>query len=831
VETLLKDLRYGYRTLLRNPGFTFIAVLSLALGIGANSAIFSFINTVLLKPLPARNPKELVLFGDGSRRGDSNGPSSGPVYLFSWREFHDFRKTNAVFQDMLAEDSTSNRVYASFTGDREPALATFVSGNYFGVLGVGAQTGHLFDMSVDSSPSPQAVLSDAFWTRRFHRDPAVVGSAFRVGDREYTILGVAARGFSGIRIGESPDLWLPVTMLPDFNTADSIRLQDPKSHFLNLMGRLKPGVSLAQAQANIGVILGQLLPTYMGNPPDPTEAASIRTAVVALTPGAQGLAGFRRRYQTPLVALMVVVALVLMIACANVANLLVALSAKRQREVAVRLAIGAGRSRLIRQMLTEGLLLSGVAALGGILIAMGVGRVLVHLISTGPGTLPIAFEVDGNVLAFTIAISFATGVLFSLAPAVYSSRVDLNTSLKEGKAGMATPRKVTFGRAMVVTQVALSLALLASAGMLLRSFENLVHTDTGFDREHVVLFKVASESCGYKQDARLAALYERIANELATIPGVSASSVFYESFHEGRWSEDFKVPGRELSEKDSLVALNFVTPGYFDTLRIPLLAGRRFDARDNAAAPLMAVINETFARKIFGGLDAVGKSFSMAPFSEGEKLYRVVGVVRDVKAHDIRDTAENDAWLPLSQGPVYSDTVAARVSGDAAAVVPRVRQAIHAIEPNLPIRFVTTLADEVSDSLVREHALAELCGFFAALALLLSAIGLYGTVSFTVARRTSEIGIRMALGADRSGVLGMVLRDAMTLVGVGIVAGLGLTLAAGKAMHSIVYGLGTFDFPSAACAVGVLIVVAAMAGCVPARRASRVDPMVALRYE
>jgi predicted permease len=367
--------------------------------------------------------------------------------------------------------------------------------------------------------------------------------------------------------------------------------------------------------------------------------------------------------------------------------------------------------------------------------------------------------------------------------------------------------------------------------MLLRSFENLVRTDTGFDRERVMLFKVASESCGYKQDARLAALYERIANELAAIPGVSASSVFYESFHEGRWGEDFNVPGRALSGKDSLVALNFVTRGYFDTLRIPLLAGRRFEARDNAAAPPVAVINETFAEKIFGGPDAVGKSFSMSPFSDHARLYQVIGVVRNVKAHDIRDAAENDAWLPLSQGPVFSDTIAVRVAGDAAAVAPRVRQTIRSIEPNLPIRFTTTLAEEVSDSLVSERALAELCGFFSALALLLSAIGLYGTVSFAVARRTSEIGIRMALGAERAGVLGMVLRDAMTLVAAGVGIGLCLSLGARRAMQSILFGLGAFDFYSAVCAVAVLSLVAAAAGYLPARRAARVDPMIALRYE
>jgi predicted permease len=831
METLIKDLRYGYRTLLRNPGFTFIAVLSLALGMGANSAIFSFINTVLLKPLPVRRPEELVLFGEGTNRGNRGGPSNGPTQLFSWREYHDFRKTNKVFQDILAFDSSSNRIYAEFTGDREPVLSTFVSGNYFGVLGVKAQVGRLFEGNVDSGPSPQAILSDAFWTRRFHRDPSVAGSTFRVGAREYTIQGVAARGFFGARVGESPDLWLPITMQPDFLSAASTRLQDPKSHFLNLIGRLKAGVTLPRAQANIGVIFRQLLPSYMGNPPEADEESLIRTATVTLTSAEKGLSSVRRRYETPLLALMVVVTLVLLIACANVANLLVALSAKRQREIAVRAAIGAGRFRLVRQLLTEGVMLSGTAGILGILIAMGVGQLLVHLISTGPSTLPIAFELDGPVLAFTVVVSLLTGILFSLAPAIQNSRVDLNTSLKEGKAGMASPRKVGFGRVMVVSQVALSVALLATAGMLLRSFENLVQCSTGFDREHVLLFKVASESSGYKQDERLAALYGRIDSAVSSLPGVISTGIVYESFHEGHWSEGFKVPGIDLSRNDSEVALNFVTPGYLDTLRIPLLAGRRLDARDNSASPLVALVSQTFAKKVFGNSDAVGRTFSMAPFTDKDRLYRIVGIAGDIKTYDVRDQPEKMAWLPLAQGPVFSDTIAVRVSGDPNALATRIRETIRSIEPNLPIRFTTTQADEVSDSLVSERALAQLCGFFAALALLLSAIGLYGTISFTVARRTSEIGIRMALGAERSGVLGMVLRDAMTLVALGMAIGLCLTVAAGQGIHSMVYGLSSFDFISAASAVTGLSATAAMAGFVPARRASRVDPMVALRYE
>jgi predicted permease len=831
MQTLLKDLRYGYRTLLRNPGFTFIAVLSLALGIGANTAIFSFIDTVLLKQLPVRSPRELELFGDGTGRGTNNDIAQGPRYLFSWREYKDLRASNQVFEDLLAVDSQNYRIYAAFNSEREPLRSTFVSGNYFAVLGITPQNGRFFDDSVNNGPSPYAVLSDAFWARRFHRDPAIVGSTFRAGNRDVTILGVAPRGFFGTRVGESPDVWLPVTMQPDFPSSDLIRLEDPKSHFLNLIGRRRPGVSPQQAEAGINVTYRQLLPHYKGNPPDPREDQLIRTATIALAPADKGISTFRRKYETPLTILMAVVALVLLIACANVANLLMALGAKRQREMAVRMAIGAARARLIRQVLTEGIMLSAVGGFLGIVFAIGAGMVLVHLISPGPSLVPIAFELNTPVLAFTVAISLLTGVAFSFAPALRSSRTELNTSLKEGKATMSSPRKVNFGRLMVISQVALSLALLVTAGMLLHSFENLVRTDTGFQADRVLLFKIDSESSGYKQDAKLAALYGRIDEAVSRVPGVASASVAYLSFHEGGWRENMSVPGVNLPSADSDASLNFVTPGYFSTFGIPLLAGRTLQPRDDASAPLAAVIDETFARKVFGSVNAVGRTFKMAPLTDKDQLYTVVGVVGDIKSRGVRDKPENAAWLALAQGAVFAGNIAIRVSADPSVVASRVRAAIHEVEPNLPVRYVISLKDEIGESLVSERALAQLAGFFAALALLLSAIGLYGTISFTVARRTGEIGIRMALGAATSGVLGMVLKDAMTLVALGMLAGLPLAFLAGRFLGSILYGLSSFDILSAAVAVLALSVVAAIAGYLPARRASRVDPITALRYE
>lgn len=828
METLLKDLRYGYRTLLRNPGFTLVAVLSLALGIGANTAIFSFLNTILLRQLPVKDPQNLVLFGEGRSRGSS---SVGSGEMFSWRACNDFRAANRVFEDVIAVDTTTNRVYPDFGGAREGITATLVSGNFFHALGIKPEAGQIFDTGVDHAASPVAVLSDAFWARRFHRNREVVGHTFRLSNHDYTIIGVAARGFFGTRVGEVPDMWVPLTMQSDFANADFVQLDDPKSNFLNLIGRLKPGVTLERAEANVNVVYRQFLAGYVADLPGPRQQVVINHAKIKITPADKGLSSIRRKYQTSLIVLMAVVGLVLAIACANVANLLVALSAKRQREMAVRIAMGAARSRIARQLLTEGVVLAAAAGLLGVALASLAGRVLVSLISTGPQELPLGFELDLCVLAFTIGVSLLTGILFSLAPALRAGRVDLNTSLKEGKASMASPRKVTFGNAIVVGQVALSLILLVAAGLLLRSFQNLVATSTGFDRDNVLLFKIDSESSGYKQEARLGDLYSRIEDRVSHTPGAASAAVALYSFHEGGWNETFTVPGLDLPDKDRDVSLNFVTPGYFRTFHIAVLAGGTFNKHDTANSPLSVVIGERFARKIFGGLDVVGKTFLMAPLTAKDVPFRVIGVVRDFKTESVRDDERNFAVLSLAQCPVYAGNVAVRVSGNPGTLAAEVRSALHNIEPNLPIRWTTTLAEEVSDSLVSERALAELCGFFSALALMLSAIGLYGTISFTVARRTSEIGIRMALGAERTGVLAMVLKDAMVLVAIGVGIGLPLSFAAGRALQSQLYQLGPFDAFTAAIATVALTLVAALAGYLPARRAARVDPMIALRYE
>jgi len=834
MESIVKDIRYGYRTLLRNPGFTVVAVLSLALGIGANTAIFSFINTVLLKTLPVRAPDRLAIFGEGRGRGIYGGPPDGAMELFGWEQYRNFRKRNQVFEDVLAANSRPTRLYLTFSGENadtpEPAQANLVSGNYFDVLGVKPAAGHLFKAGMDDAPdaNPYVVLNDGFWERRFHRSLSVVGRPLRIGGRSYTIVGVAPRGFFGTRVGESPDIWIPLSMQSQMPGSRGLP-EDPLTQFLHLIGRLKPGVTLAQAQANVNVLYQQMLPGELGDQNTQENLEQVRHAKIAMTPGDRGLSGLRGTYEEPLTILMVVVAMVLLIACANVANLLLALSAKRTREFALRAAMGAARARVIRQLLTESMLLSGAGGLLGVLFASAGGRLLVYLISTGPRALPLEFVVDQRVLAFTVIISVLTGILFGLAPALRASRADLNSSLKEGKSNMASPSKVTFGRILVAGQVALSFGLLVTAGLLLHSFHNLISAETGFERENVLLFKLDSDASGYERDARLTSVYRQMEEAVSHLPGVNAESVSLMTFNEGRRQSSFTAPGVKVPPDQLVTSENFVSPGYFSVLHIPVIMGRGLTALDTESAPLVAVVSETFGTKFFGSpANALGRTFR---FDGEKKPVQIVGIARDAKSQTVRDKDFRMSYRSVYQIPDYMNTLAVRVTGDPAQVAMSVRRAMGATARNIPIRWTTTLSDEVSDSLVRERAIAELSSFFAALALALSAIGLYGTISFAVARRTSEIGIRMALGAERVGVVGMVLRDAMLLTGWGMAIGLPLTLFTTRQIASVLYGMGSIDTPSVIVAILTLSGVAALAGYLPARRAANIDPIAALRHE
>jgi predicted permease len=836
MERFAQDLRFGYRNLLRLPGFTAVAILSLALGIGANTAIFSFINTVLLKTLPVGQPEQLALFGDALGRGIYGGIPAPNMTLFSWKQYQAFREQNSVFSDILAVNSLPARLYVMIPSERssglaEPVLGSLVSGNFFDVLGLTPQIGRFFEPSVDQrvNGSPYIILSDRFWERRFHRDPGVVGQIIEIAGLTYTVTGVGPRGFFGIRLGDAPDLWLPLSMQAKMPGQNEDLLGQAPLQFAHLMGRLKTGVGLKKAEANINVIYQRILPDEM-DAKTPQDFEHIRHASIRMTAGNKGASSLRGTYETPLRILMIVVALVLLIACANVANLQLALAVRRRKEFALRFAIGAGRARIVRQVITESLLLAICGGGLGILVANGAGKLLVHLISTGPRALPLDFTLDPRVLAFTALVSILTGLLFGLVPAIRSSKVDLNSSLKETKASMASPRKVTFGRALVAGQVAVSLGLLVTAGLLLHSFSNLINLGAGFDKESVLVFKLDSNSSGYKEDARLANLYQQIEVNVSRVPGVDSAGVSVFTFNEGTMILDFSGPGINLPDEERIATINCVSPGYFSAVRVPMILGRTIQPSDTAAGGRVAVVSETFARKVFGGPgNAIGRMIKLG--DDNPKEIEIVGVARDTKARSVRDKDQKTVWLSIYQSPQYVNNLAVRVKGDPSQVAAAVRRVMTSTDRNLPIRWTTTLADEVSDSLVKERAIAQLSTFFAGLALLLSAVGLYGTISFAVARRTNEIGIRMALGAARTTVLSMVLRDALALAVIGMAVGLPLSLVASREMQTLLYGLSGFDAASAAGAVAALMIVVTIAGYLPARRAASVDPMVALRYE
>ncbi len=826
-----QDIRYASRTLRAHPAFTTIAVLSLALGIGANTAIFSFINTVVLEPLPVKNPQQLVLVGEGRRLGHSSGPPQDPMDIFSWRQYQDFRKAG-VFSDVLAAQSYGMFVYPVVRNQPETGAvnANLVSGNYFDVLGVQPSAGRLFDPAMDKAPAPYAVLNDAYWQREFHRDPAIIGSTARIGARDYTIIGVAQRGFFGIRPGVSYDIWIPLTMQPYLpGQADWLKL--PMDDFLNVVGRLRPGTSPAQAEARINLIYGQNLPSYLAALSPDLRAAIRRVPHIAVTSAARGISTLRRNFEQPLGILMWVVALVLAIAAANVANLVMAQNARRQKEFALRTAIGASRGQLIRLVLSESLLIACAGGALGILIASAGSRVLVHLISTGASSLPIGFDPDARVLGFTVAVSVLTGVLFGIAPALRGTKTDLNIALKESRASMASPKKLTFGRAMVISQVALSMTLLVGSGLLLRSFRNLITKSLGFDREHVLVAQLDTVAAGYNGDESLANLYRRAEKRIENIPGVRAAAFSHRVFNEGRWTEGFNIPGVYAPRVGSALVLNFVGDEFFRALGIPLLEGREFNDHDTYGGDRVAIINETMVKKIFGTLDPIGRVIMMSPITDKDVPYRIVGVVKDSFEGNVKDATQPTAFVPLSQNPVFAGDVVVRAAGDPRGVASDVRAALHATDPNLPIHWITTLDEQVSDSLVMQRAVAQLTTFFAALAVLLAAIGLYGTISFAVARRTGEIGIRMALGAERGAVVSMVLGDAVKLLGAGIAIGLPLAFAATALVRSVLYGVGRFDGLTISGAILALAAAALIAAWLPARRASRVDPMTALRYE
>jgi len=836
IDSFIQDLRYGLRQLRRNPSFTVVAALTLALGIGVNTAMFSVINAVMLRILPVQIPEQLVQVGfQGKHSGESFVGES-----FSYPLFKKLREQNQVFTDITAFDYwDSLDAHPTNPGPTgAPVKGQLVSVNFFSLLGVNAVIGRTFAPDEDSGAGahPVAVISYALWTRMFSRDPAVLGKKLVIEDTPFTIIGVVPSHFGGVSPGRTDDLWVPATMQPQVLPGGT-RLTESDTNWLSLMARLKRGVSVKQARASLDLIYQQIQHEHDLSHWSDQDRRDFFTHHIVLLPAGSGTDYLKREFSRPLFLLMAMVGLVLLIACANVANLLLARGSVRQREVAVRLALGAGRARLIRQLLTESVLLAlGGGALGMIFAYWG-SPVLVTLMAQGQNRVTLDVHPDPSVLAFTLLVALATGIACGLTPALRETRMSGSESLQGGSRNLTVSRRGrSLGHGLVIAQVALSLATIIGAGLLVRTLHNLETLDPGFSRDSVLLFGLDPSKAGYKGE-RAAELRQEVLDQIKRVPGVrSVSFSFLTPISGGGWDNVARsVEGyTPYPAEDMDVYLNAVGPQFFETLGTPLRVGRDFGPQDQSDSTPVALINQAMARRFFGNRNPVGRHFGLGPWS-GKRGIEIVGVVSDAKYLSLRESVPPTAYLYIPQLPqgAAPSGVTFEVNGAVPpmSLLPQLRSILRSVDSRLTATDVKTLAEQVDQSLYQEKLVSTLSSFFALLALVLACIGLYGIMSYAVARRTNEIGIRMALGAERHRILRMVLRQALTLVTLGILIGVPAALAASRLIATMLYGLKATDPLNVLAAVAVMAAVAALAGYIPARQATKVVPMVALRYE
>jgi len=715
--------------------------------------------------------------------------------------------------------------------DAEAMNIQLVSGTYFPMLGVRAEMGRMLSDDDDRRQHghPVAVVSYVWWRQNLARDPLVLGKKLTIGSTVFSVVGVAPPEFFGTKVGEAPDIWIPLSMQKDVPPGwDGYR--DNTFESLHLMARLKPGVTMEEASANANLSFQQILRGFSGARLTQQNLQELDKTRVELNSMAAGFSRLRWQFSQPLKILMVVVGLVLLIACANIANLLLARSTVRARELAVRQALGAGRSRLIRQLLTESLLLALVGGALGIAFASGASHLLLRMVSDGRDALKLRVAVDTRLLLFTLGVTLATALLFGTIPAFRATKLRLIDSLKDGRGQSDAPAKGRLGTALVVSQVALSLVLLVGAGLFLRSLLNLTNVDTGFHKENVIRLRLDVSSVGYQEDARLAGLYRRIEERVGVLPGVRASSFSLFTFNEGTWNNSIWVQGYLSGHREINVHHNAVGTGYFAAMGIAVLAGRAFGPQDTATSPRVGVIGETMARTLFPSGSPIGQRYGHGgPGNAGDT--EVIGVVKDVKYNSLDENPQPGDYLPYTQNVRYLKDFEVRYVGDSAAIISAIGQAIHDVDHTLPISGVMGLDEQVARSVTNQRLLAQLSTFFALLAIFLSCVGIYGLMSYVVTRRTNEIGIHMALGADRGRVVRMVVSGAMLQIGVGLLIGIPVALAGGRALAHQLFGVNSHDPMVLSGAVGLLVASALAAGWVPAMRAASIDPMEALRSE
>ncbi len=844
VDELTQDLRYAVRTLRMSPAFTLIAAVSLALGIGANTAIFSLIHALLLRPLPGVHaPEQLVALGNPARTGSL---SEGTVRtdLFSYPLYEQVRDHNQSFSGLAASGRSSRVVLgtgssAGSAGAAETPRGRIVSGNYFAVLGVPAFRGRTFTAAEDRVPGadPVVVISYSYWTRHFAQDPGVIGRPITLNGSPFTVIGVTPPEFTGDVVGFPTDIWIPLMMQLQVNTGRPY-LDRWDTSWLLLLGRLKPGVSMPRAKAEMDALVARAVTTFAGAKISREIMPDPKAIRVEANPGAAGFSSLRPQFAQPLVILMIIVGLVLIVACANVANLLLERAMGRQKEIAVRLSVGAGRPRLIRQLLTESLLLSALGGVLGILFALWAGPALLRL-AGGSSSVALDLRPDLPILAFTAALALLTGIAFGLAPARRATRVELASTLKENARSVVGSGKGAgswpVAKLLVVGQFALSLLLLTCAGLFVRTLQNLDRLDLGVDRDHILMLKVDPVAGGYTGD-RLMAFPARFLERMQAVSGASgADAVTY--------SENGIFSGTESDSTVTLegvgsgkgrdgglnIAYDRVGPDYLRSLRVPILLGRDIGPLDRMGSPLVVVINEALAKRYFPGVNPLGRH--LTALGPPAMVYEIVGVAHDVRDHELRGVVPPRFYMALAQSSEFASAFNVELHAEhPAALIRSVREAVQAYDSNLPLVSVQPLNTMIDDSISHERLIAKLSAVFGLIALVLASIGLYGVVSYTISRRVNEIGIRMALGAQRNDVLSMVLRETMLLALAGVAVGLVFAIAAARLVNSLLFGLSGHDPMTLAAATGILVVVALLAGAIPGARATRVNPTQALRY-
>lgn len=836
MQELWRDIRYGLRVLAKNPGFTFIAVVTLALGIGANTAIFSLLNQVLLRRLPVRNPQELVVL-------KSPGPQHGHVWsdgdsseIFSYPVYKGLAKNTTVFDGVIAKYEFAASIATHGQTDR--GSGELVSGNYFDVLGVRPALGRVLSPDDDNAQGahPVLVLSHAFWERNFGSDGGVLNRTILVNNTEMTIVGVAQNGFSGIQVGETPDIFVPMTMKGQMTPIRN-GLDDWNDQFIAILARIKPGMTVEKAQAGInvdypGLLEQQAVPLkFRAGGKDEKEFLGRK---IVLYPGAQGRTTAQRDSGPALQALFVMVALVLLIACTNVANLLLARAAVRQREFAIRSALGATPGRMIRQLLVESCLCALGGGVLGLVIGVWVMNILTQAVVTEAGVRGISAKVDGSVLAFAAGATVASALLFGLIPALRATRSGVTQMIKDqGSTSSAGVSHVRFRKVLVAGQVAFTLLLLTGGALFAKTLWNLRKQNLGLSTENLITFSISPQLSGYN-DVKTVALADQLREKLAALPGVNGTCSSQIPVLTGTdMGSNITVEGRQGTEgEDDHVNYDAISPRYFSTLRVPLISGREFTEADNAQGPKVAIINEAMAKKYFANRNPLGMHFATGAGNDVKPDIEIVGVVKDAKESHVRDGARPYFYRPYSQfGKLFGMSFYVRTQQDPLLMANSLRETVRNANPNLPVYELKTVERVVDEDLFAERVIATLSAAFAGLAALLAALGIYGVLAYLVVQRTREIGIRVALGAAPGTVRLLVFKEIGWMMLAGTVIGLPAAFGLAKLSESLLYGVKASDVSVYGSSLAVICLVALAACYIPSRRATRIDPIVALRYE